>query len=484
MMSRFGVVLACTLALAACGKKQDKGAADHKAAGSAEAKTEEVASAQPDPWAAPPEQANKKFGAQLGDELSKIDPKADDAGGGRLAQMAKKIEAGQITKPIESGVELKAFGNIETTGFSLTYNPSKDATHEQYRTVLQDNKIFESVVEKLNKTVRLPRTVDIQLVDCGTINAFYDPNSSRIIMCYELLDYFLSVFKGNVKNDEELGNAVIGATMFSFFHETGHGLIHQLDLPAVGREEDSADQLATIILIAGGEGGVSMALSGAYWFHLQSTKSEHQTPFWDEHAFDGQRFYNIMCLIYGSDPSKYGDFVTSGSLPADRAKRCPEEFAKIKKSWQKLLEPHMTNGAALNMDYKPPVSVAEAPTAPGSASDPWADSPATPTAPAVPTAPTAPEAPTEPVPTPAPGGHAITCEQVATKAAELIAVEAQLQAKKMSAEEVEALKAKLEAELPAVVETILAECAKANWSDDSRRCVLRSTSLAEAGKCQ
>lgn len=479
MTSRIGVLLACILTFAACGKKQDK-VAENKATGSAEAKTEEVAAAQPDPWAAPPEEANMKFGAQLGDELSKLDPSSDDAGGsGRLSQMAKKIEAGQITKPVASGVELKAFGNIETTGFSLTYNPSKDATHEQYRTVLQDNKIFESVVEKLNKTVRLPRTVDIQLVDCGTINAFYDPNSSRIIMCYELLDYFLSVFKGNVKNDEELGNAVIGATMFSFFHETGHGLIHQLDLPAVGREEDSADQLATIILIAGGDGGVSMALSGAYWFHLQSTKSEHQTPFWDEHAFDGQRFYNIMCLIYGSDPSKYGDFVTNGSLPADRAKRCPEEFAKIKKSWQKLLEPHMTNGAALNMDYQASVPVAEAPKDTSTPSDPWADTPATPSAP---TPPTAPVAPTEPAP--APGGHTITCEQVATKAAELIAVEAQLQAKKMSADEVEALKAKLEAELPAVIETILAECAKANWSDDSRRCVLRSTSLADAGKCQ
>jgi hypothetical protein len=133
MTSRIGVLLACVLVCAACGKKKDKGA--DNAPGSAEAKTEEVAAAPSDPWAAPPEEANTKFGAQLGDELSKIDPKADDAGGGgRLAQMSKKIEAGQITKPVESGVELKAFGNIETTGFSLTYNPSKDPTHEQYRT--------------------------------------------------------------------------------------------------------------------------------------------------------------------------------------------------------------------------------------------------------------------------------------------------------------------------------------------------------------
>ena len=318
-MTRTGVVLACAIAFAAC--KKSETSPGKAATGSAEAEAVAKAddTAKPDPWATEPTDSDKKFGAQLGDELSKIDPKADDTGGGRLATMAKKIELGDVAKPVESGVELKAFGTIETAGFSLTYNPSKEPTHEKYRVALQDNKIFESVVESLNKTIRMPRTVDIQLVDCGTINAFYDPNSSRIIVCYELLDYFLSVFKGNVKSDAELGNAVVGATMFSFFHEAGHGLIHQLELPAVGREEDSVDQLATLILIAGGDAGVSMALSGAYWFQLQASKSEHQTPFWDEHAFDGQRFYNIMCLIYGSDPTKYSEFVSSGNLPADRA---------------------------------------------------------------------------------------------------------------------------------------------------------------------
>ncbi len=481
MTSRIGVVLACAIAFAAACKKSDKSAAADKPAtgsGSAvvEAKTDKP-TGKHDPWDVHPVTADKKFGAQLGDELSKIDPKHDNEGGGRLAAMAKKIELGDVAKPIESGVQLKAFGNIETSGFSLTYNPSKEPTHEKYRIALQDNKVFEAVVESLNKTIRMPRTVEIQLVDCGTINAFYDPSSRRIIVCYELLDYFLSVFKGNVKSDAELGNAVIGATMFSFFHEAGHGLIHQLELPAVGREEDSVDQLATLILIAGGDAGVSMALSGAYWFQLQASKSEHQTPFWDEHAFDGQRFYNIMCLIYGSDPTKYSEFVSSGNLPADRAKRCPEEYTKIHKAWEKLLQPHLTNGAALNIDYKPSVPVAEAPkdTAAASTNDPWADS--TPSAPA-------PAAPEPATPPPAPGGHEITCEQVAVKAAELVGAEAQVRAKSMSAEEVEALQTKLEAELPAVIETILAECAKTDWSDSSRKCVLRSKSLAEASKCQ
>lgn len=89
-------------------------------------------------------------------------------------------------------------------------------------------------------------------------------------------------------------------------------------------------------------------------------------------------------------------------------------------------------------------------------------------------------APDEPT---APAARGITCEQVATKASELIVGEAQGRAEKMSEEEVEALKRKLEAELPAVIEQLLAQCAKEDWSDVSRKCVMDSKTLDQATKC-
>jgi Putative metallopeptidase len=377
-----------------------------------------------------------------------------------------------LAKPSEAHkVELKSLaGTTDTVGFKVTYNPSSNATHESFRKLFEQNRVFEEVTEGLNKTIRLPTSVDVNTVDCNTINAFYDPNNKRIVVCYELVSYFLGMFKPTAKSDTELGNAVLGALIFSFFHETGHGLIDILQLPAVGREEDSVDQLATLILIASGDEGVQMALSGAYWFHLQS-QGDHKTPFWDEHAFDGQRFYNILCLIYGSDPRKYAEFVSSGNLPRDRAQRCPDEYAKINKAWEKLLQPHLTNGAALNINYKPKVPVAEAPKKTNE--DPWgnpAEPPATPAPPAEPPA-------DEPKP-------AITCEQVAQKAGELIAEEAKQRAASMTEDEVEELKQKLDSELPAVIENILAECAKQNWSEASRKCVMKAKTLAQATKCQ
>lgn len=449
-------------------------------------KKEEVAAPAPgvddpwsapiDPWAGPPPGA-VAIAAKDGDQLAKLEvkdlpaaPKAPAAPG----EAAPAVTPEAIAAPPEQKLELRGLGQLQPTGFSVTYTPSPVAGHEEFRKILEDNRVFEKFAEQLNKTIRIPNKIEIQLVDCNTINAFYDPRGKRIIMCYELIDYFLRVFKPTAKSNDELGAAVFGAVAFTFFHEVGHSLIDQLELPAVGREEDSADQIATLTLMGTGDEGVGMALSGAYWFQLQQ-KGGNETPFWDEHAFDGQRFYNIVCLIYGSNPTKYQNFVSSGTLPAARAKRCPEEHVKIGRAWNKLLAAHFTSSGAENADLPqvaladPSVTPTPTPAADGTPSTPTAPTPADPT-----TAPTAPAVQTE---------HAISCEQVAEKAADLIRQELEQRASKMSEAEREEAKHKVETELPAALETILAECRKADWSDSSRLCVINAADLAEASAC-
>jgi putative metallopeptidase DUF4344 len=467
-MMRIAGVVAALCALAGCKKddKADKPAAKPGSPTVAQGGPKDITPAA-DPWA---DAHSTKVATKTGMYLSKIDTSKDPA---PLDKLAAKIKVDDIAKPAEQ-LAIRGLSSAKVTGFAVTYNPSTNPVHEQFRSALQSNHVFEQVAQGLNQTVRLPQSVDIELVDCNTINAFYDPNTKRIIVCYELLDYFLDVFKPAAKSDDELGNAVIGATMFSFYHETGHGLIHLLDLPAVGREEDSVDQLATLTLIAMGDEGVRMAESGAYWFQLQSKQGGHDTPFWDEHGFDGQRFYNIMCLIYGSNPQKYSQFVSTNTLPEERAKRCPEEYAKINKAWEKLLQPYLTNGAAVNVDYKPTVATTEAPKT--TAKDPWGDSPSGDS--------TAHPTPSTPPPPPPAPTHAITCEDVATRAAQLIGKEAQDRARSMTPEQIEELKARLESQLPAAMQQILAECAKADWPDAARKCVIDAQSLAAAEKCK
>ncbi len=481
-MKRLVVVgIMFALHTAACKKQSatpsNGSAAALAGAGSGSAQAMAPSTLANDPWASAPP-GSGSLGAEVGDELARIKASEQAAapGGARL-----KTDVSLIAKAPVDNLPIHSFAGVKRTGFTVSYNSSSNAAHEQYRKALEGNRVFEEVAEGLNKTVRLPTTVDIQLVDCDTVNAFYDPNNKRIIVCYELVDYFLEVFRGTAKNDDELGTAVIGATIFSFFHESGHALIHILDLPAVGREEDSADQLATITLIAAGDEGVAMALSGAYWFQLQQ-KSDRKTVFWDEHAFDGQRFYNILCMIYGSNPSKYQGFVTSGDLPKERAQRCPEEFAKISRSWQQLLKPHLTNSGAENMDEAQP-HVAQTATVPTEI--PTLPSPEDPTPPMVP--PISPAAPAnDPWATPTPASSQPTgtsCEQVAQKAIGLIGQELEARAATMTASEVADAKAKVESELPAMLQEFIAECQRDKWPEKDRQCVVRAADLAAASSC-
>src|SRR5262245_40212572 len=202
------------------GKSDDKG--DKKAAAE---KAATGGGAGGDPWAAAVrgDDVTNKFAAKVGDDFAKV---GDPWAGGAQAKLAQKVDVSTIEKPVADKVALMSFsggGNGgELPGFKVTYNPSRNNAHEQYRKAFAENHVFEQVAQGLNNTVRIPTSIDINTVDCNTVNAFYDPNSKRIIVCYELLDYFIGVFKPTMKNEAELGNAVLGATIFSFFHETGH----------------------------------------------------------------------------------------------------------------------------------------------------------------------------------------------------------------------------------------------------------------------
>ena len=52
-----------------------------------------------------------------------------------------------------------------------------------------------------------------------------------------------------------------------------------------------------------------------------------------------QRFYNILCWVYGQNPDANNDLVSEDTLPQDRADQCPEELAKLDKAWNTLLAP-------------------------------------------------------------------------------------------------------------------------------------------------
>jgi hypothetical protein len=233
----------------------------------------------------------------------------------------------------------------------LVYGRLSDADHRQLEQAFREERFFEDVIDNLNASLVLPRDVEVRLQECGETDAFYDPESSSINLCYELFDHFLELFAGQAQGEsdeeqQEVASKAVAALAFTFYHELGHALIDVYGLPATGREEDAVDQLATVMLLETWEGEDSelAILSSAEWFDLDAGESQEDDPsgaMADEHSLDEQRYYNLVCWIYGSDPDYFSDVADDWQLPEKRAERCPSEYAQMSGAWNTLLGPHM-----------------------------------------------------------------------------------------------------------------------------------------------
>lgn len=242
--------------------------------------------------------------------------------------------------------------NNPTTGtgksggsFRLTYATVKDKDYRELRDLFQETGLLEEAVKSLNETFLLPASVEVTMRECGEPNAYYESNGRRISLCYELVASYAGMFFAEAETEEDqqwAGEAVAGATLFTLYHEIGHALIDVWDLPITGREEDAVDQLATIILLEGGEDGEEAALNGASSLWEEDEESEDEDPgFWDQHSVGEQRFYNIVCWSYGKNPEGLSHVIEDEWLPEARAAQCPDEYARMAKGWDALLSPHV-----------------------------------------------------------------------------------------------------------------------------------------------
>lgn len=230
----------------------------------------------------------------------------------------------------------------------LVYGDLESADYQELQDIFKNERFFEDVIDGLNASLVLPRNVEVRLEECGGINAVYDPETGAVSLCYELLEHFLQIFGEQLEAEtdeewEEVGGKAIAALVFVFYHELGHALVDVYDLPVTGREEDAVDQLATVMLLETWEGEDSelAILSSAEWFDLDAEGAEEDPDMADEHALDEQRYYNLVCWIYGSDPDYFADVVEEWELPAARAERCAGEYARMSQAWDTLLGPHM-----------------------------------------------------------------------------------------------------------------------------------------------
>jgi len=143
------------------------------------------------------------------------------------------------------------------------------------------------------------------------------------------------------KTGVSVAQAVADSLKHTLIHEFAHAVIHSANIPVLGREEDAADSLASVLLIEYFEDGSEIVISAADLFELEGEDSDVVTAedFWGEHSLNPQRYYAAMCHVYGSDPQEYADIPERLEFSEDRAELCIQEYEDLSYSWQKLLQP-------------------------------------------------------------------------------------------------------------------------------------------------
>jgi hypothetical protein len=143
---------------------------------------------------------------------------------------------------------------------------------------------------------------------------------------------------------QDMADFVVGNMLFVLLHEMAHVHVTEMGLPVLGREEDAADAFATLALIKmGSEFSHGVLVQAAKGWFLSAERDERQgnrLAFYDEHGLDRQRAYQIVCLMVGSDPEKFGDIADLVKMPEERQGTCQGDYSNASYSWDLVLKAH------------------------------------------------------------------------------------------------------------------------------------------------
>jgi hypothetical protein len=143
-------------------------------------------------------------------------------------------------------------GTSAMAEITIEYKHPKNQRYEQMRQSAMQQQMIEKWMAKLNPHLVGSLDLDIYMLECGQANAFYAVQTHEILMCYEMLEKVNSLTSEHVSAKDAPLQAG-SAWTFMFYHEFGHAITDQFDLPVVGREEDAVDQFATLFAIEGTE---------------------------------------------------------------------------------------------------------------------------------------------------------------------------------------------------------------------------------------
>jgi Putative metallopeptidase len=251
--------------------------------------------------------------------------------------------------------------------FVIQYIAPNNPDLQEIYSRLRDRHFLERI-QTILSPLRLPETLTVKTAECGMMNAWYTRENSRptVTICYELLKTISqSVPKQTTPDDITSTDAVIGQALWLVLHETGHAVFDIFNVPVFGHSEDAADNFATYVMLQFGQEQAKRLIGGAAWawrayiadYRSEPMVKEKLVAFASNHGQPQERFYNLMCLAYGADPSTFTDLTKEGFLPPNRASDCQYEYRTLADAFHQEIGPHIDRELArqvMDTSWLPP----------------------------------------------------------------------------------------------------------------------------------
>jgi hypothetical protein len=222
-------------------------------------------------------------------------------------------------------------------------NYAKDMAAYQRKMKIHQRMKQRQVLEQLASflaPLKLPRTLRIRTKPCGVVNAFYEPDEWTVNMCLEWMDATEQMApQATSPEGFTRQQVIVGSFVGVVLHELGHAVNDMYQIPVLGREEDTADQISGFVMQQFGKDVARTAIDGMAYVWLNFAR-QGNPAYWDVHSTPGQRFYNFLCIGYGGDPATFKDQVDKW-LSKDRVESCPHEYEQVKNAFVKTILPHI-----------------------------------------------------------------------------------------------------------------------------------------------
>ncbi len=232
----------------------------------------------------------------------------------------------------------------------IEYVAPRNPDHQELYEFLRQRRALEKLQE-IFSPVRLPGDLTLRMLGCdGVSNAWYQ--QSVVSVCYEYIrEIYQFAPRETTASGITPGDAVLGQFFYVFAHEMGHAVYDVLKIPVLGTEEDAADHFAVYIMLQFGRDQARRLIVGAAYAYDRYLRNPTVVvplvAFSGSHSPPAQRFFNIVCLAYGSDGTTvFADLVELGYLPPSRAPRCRREFNRLSFAFRQLVQPHLDHELA------------------------------------------------------------------------------------------------------------------------------------------